>query len=426
MRILYLCADQGIPILGNKGGSVHVREMARAFHELGHEVIVLTPHAGFGGRNRLDGELVEVRLGMLEEEVLVRAREEAGDPGTDNGQHKEIRALLRNRHFSDRIKALHEGGEVDFIYERHSLWNFSGLEASRDLNVPFVLEVNAPLAEEQEKYRLLTLKSLARSMEEVLFRGADAIVAVSDGVREYALGKGTLPAKVHVIPNAVDTDLFAPRKSESKETLRREFHLPEGKFLVGFSGSLKNWHGIEVLIDAMRILRSISSDFHLLIVGTGPLRPWVEKAAREEGFGQGITITGEVPHDEIPRWIGTVDIAVAPYLEIPQFYFSPLKLSEYMAMAKPVVASRLGQLEEMIEDGESGILCAPGNSRDLAEKIEFLRSHPAIMRRIGDGARKRVLERGSWKQNAREILRIVEEICTEKRQETVIQGSHIS
>ena len=427
MRILYLSADHGIPVLGNKGASVHIRELTRTLRELGHEVVAITPRAGQVGENSLPVELREARLSEAQGAVLrvLEDMEEGHEGG--NGLTREIRSLFMNSCLYEQISGIHEVDPIDFIYERQSLWSLSGIAASRQLFVPYVLEVNAPLIVEQETFRSLHLRDLARGIEGVLFRRADALVAVSDGVRNYILERGVASDKVHTISNAVDTARFDPSVCDDRSTARREKGLPAGGFIVGFVGSLKEWHGIRTLVDAMEILWSGWPEVHLLIVGNGPMRGWLEARVGADGQEGKVTWAGEVAHEEIPSYLACMDVAVAPYDDLPGFYFSPLKVFEYMAMEKPVVASRVGQIREIIQDRQTGLLFRPGDGEELARRIGFLKAHPEIMRKLGTEARRSTLRRGDWRQNAREILAIAEDLCERYRKgEAALHGSPIS
>jgi glycosyltransferase involved in cell wall biosynthesis len=410
VRILYLSADYGIPILGNKGGAVHVRELTKAFQELGHDVIAVTPCVGFRDVNKPLVDLVEVCLPELESEIIRRLRENEKGIENKGGVFKEVRSLITNRAFHDQIEAIHKAKAIDFIYERYSLWNFSGITAAESLKVPYILEVNAPLTVEQERYRSLHMKSLAQGIEEVLFQKADTIIAVSEGVKEYIGSKGVPIEKVHVTPNAVDPVQFDPDEIDAQWMLRERLSLPDSKFIVGFLGSLKKWHGVEILIEAMKVLISSFENFHLLIVGNGPLRESIEEQFSREGIQEYTTLAGEIPYTEVPSYLKSMDVTVAPYTRIPDFYFSPLKIFEYMAMEKPVIASGIGQIKEIVDDGRTGLLFEAGNSRDLAEKIMSLRDNPELMKGMGTEARKSILHKRTWKNNASEILSIVEGI----------------
>jgi glycosyltransferase involved in cell wall biosynthesis len=144
----------------------------------------------------------------------------------------------------------------------------------------------------------------------------------------------------------------------------------------------------------------------LLVVGDGPERARLEADLAARGLAQAAQLTGAVDPGEVPGLLASMDVAVAPYPNLENFYFSPLKVYEYMAAGLPVVASRIGQLAGLIRDGVNGILCPPGDSDALAEALERLRQEPEWGTRLGQAARATVLRDHTWAAVARRILRL--------------------
>jgi glycosyltransferase involved in cell wall biosynthesis len=175
---------------------------------------------------------------------------------------------------------------------------------------------------------------------------------------------------VRVLPNAVDTDLFRPDVDGAQ--VRRRCDL-DGRFVVGFAGTFKAWHGVDILLAAFRDLRQTDPSIHLLLVGDGPLRPALEETVRTTGLEEAVTFAGRVAHDAMPAYLAAMDIAVAPYPALDEFYFSPLKIFEYMAAGRAVLASRVGQVVDLIVDGETGLLFDPGDDTGLVDRIQRLR-----------------------------------------------------
>jgi glycosyltransferase involved in cell wall biosynthesis len=443
MNIAYLSADFGVPIFGYKGASVHVREMAAALRQAGHAVWVISPAIEEREMERL-GERVKGRISphlplsrSPSLPVSHAGKEEAQAAffpvpppqerhcqvfkalddlskflGMKTRLPQELRNLSYNVTLYERARDYLLLCNVDFIYERYSLFSCAGIRLARELQVPHILEVNAPLAYEQEKMRGLELKELARETERRIFGETDRVIAVSRRLQEYAVSCGVPESRIHVLPNAVDPQRFTPLRpaGQRDKTVRAQYQL-ESKRVIGFVGSLKPWHGTGTLFEAFRRLHAAATqgqaaNTHLLIVGDGPGREELEKYAYAHGLNGAVTFTGNVSYDDIPQYLAAMDIAVAPYVANENFYYSPIKIFEYMAMGKPVVAGSIGQVEEVIADGETGLLFEPGNISQLAAALAKLVDDSQLCRRLGEKARTWVLQERTWKNNARQVIAI--------------------
>jgi glycosyltransferase involved in cell wall biosynthesis len=329
---------------------------------------------------------------------------------------QELRNLSYNLTLYERARDYLLLCNVDFVYERYALFSFAGIRLARELGVPHILEVNAPLAYEQEKMRGLEIKELAREMERRIFCETDRVIAVSGRLQEYAVSCGVAESRIHVLPNAVDPQRFAPHRPAAQQrdkTVRAQYQL-ESKHVIGFVGSLKPWHGTETLLEAFRRLHATAANTHLLIVGDGPAREELEKYTHTHGLEGAVTFTGNVSYDDVPQYLAAMDIAVAPYVANENFYFSPIKIFEYMAMGKPVVAGKIGQVEEVIADGETGLLFAPGNIDQLAAALARLVDDSPLCRCLGEKAGTWVLQERTWEHNAWQVIAIANELM-EKR-----------
>jgi glycosyltransferase involved in cell wall biosynthesis len=310
---------------------------------------------------------------------------------------KERRNLAIGNGVETEILHWHKKQHFDFIYERYSLWSAAGARAARKVGIPLILEVNAPLLLEQQKYRKLVLAEEAAAIEAEAFREADLILAVSAEVKEYVVSKGGNPKTTLVQENGVDLNTF--RVAGEVAECSFEKHNP----IIGFSGSLKPWHGIDDMVEAHAILRSDGVECNLLFAGDGPMRSWIDGANIEHL----IHVTGWVAHDEMPKYIRRMDIALAPYPKIQDFYFSPLKLFEYMACERPVIASDIGQIRQVISHGKSGLLSEPGNPKALASTIKTLLANNVARERLGADARDAMQGR-SWRDCAARVIDCVE------------------
>lgn len=376
MRIAYVCADRGVPVFGRKGSSVHVQEVVRALCRQGHEVDVFA--------SRTDGETPPGFEGVR---VHKLPKIPKGEPSV-----RERASYDANR----KLYAMLDGeGPFDMVYERYSLWSFAGMKHASENEIPGLLEVNAPLIEEQASHRDLIDHAGAVRAAERTFGKASALLPVSNEVAGYLRGWPMARGRIHATPNGVDAGRFPEDLAPS---------LPSDAFTVGFVGTLKPWHGLPALIDAFEILHGGDPDVRLLVVGDGPGRDDMERSLAERGLSGSFHFTGAVGPEEVPGLLASMDAATAPYPMQSQFYFSPLKVYEYMAAGLPVVASRIGQLDGLISDGEDGILTSPGSPLALADALDRLRGDASLRARLGKEARKTVMRDHTWDAVAARIM----------------------
>lgn len=376
MRIAYVTADRGIPVFGAKGASIHIQAMIRAFEALGHEVHCIAARPGGIGPFAVE----DVPLPPV---------------GTDRDS-KESAAMAQAKAIAAHLEDLHADKPFDLIYERYSLWSAAGVRAGKRLGVPVVVEVNAPLVDEQVKFRELARESDARRIEAEVLGGADLLAAVSDQVAGWLVRQGAAPGRVSVIGNAVDTGAFQPGTVPQAP-------VPEGAFCVGFTGSLKMWHGVDTLLAAFRRLRRDVPDAHLLIVGDGPKKGWIEGFVAGADLTGAVTLTGWVDHADLPPLIARMDVATAPYPAAEDHYFSPLKLYEYLAMGRPVVASDIGQTAELLTGSDAACLLPPGDAGALADCLLGLARDPARRALMAEASAAEG-RRHDWTDNARAVL----------------------
>jgi glycosyltransferase involved in cell wall biosynthesis len=312
-------------------------------------------------------------------------------PATATRAERERAALGANDRLSDALDA---EGPFELVYERHALWSYAAMEYARERGIPGLLEVNAPLVQEQATHRGLVDPAGAAAVARRAFEAASSVLAVSEGVANALAGTG-LERPVHVVPNAVDPGRFRPRA-------RRDAKRP---FTVGFVGTLKPWHGLETLVTAFAYVHALDPSSRLLVVGDGPGRKRLEADLEEYGLAGAAILTGAVSPTSVPAYVASMDVGVAPYPALDGFYFSPLKVYEYMAAGVPPVTSRLGQLTQLVDDGVTGFLCPPGDAAAFAERIDLLRRDPELRLRIGAAARRAVGEH-SWDAVAGRIVEL--------------------
>jgi glycosyltransferase involved in cell wall biosynthesis len=404
VRIAYISSDRGIPVNGTKGASIHVRGMAQALARRGHEVQILTA--------RTDGEAPPGFLPRIIDfgfdRMLKDLRREIRAHGGDN-LGNEAYSLLLNTALAQALTRLDERWGIDAIYERSSLWSWSALQFARERDLPFILEVNAPLVKEQATWRELSLQPIAAGLERLLMREADAISVPASGLRQHIETVAGRRRGIHVLPNGVDLALFR-NPQPPPEALRARL---QGRFVVVFLGSLKPWHGIENLCRAFRKLYSKVPAAHLLVIGDGPMLGYLENTAAEIG-GDTITLTGPVAHQAVPGLLELAAVGVAPYPQLEEFYFCPLKVIEYLTAGLPVVASDLGDMARLVEHGRTGLLVPPGDPRALADALIDLHGDPRQRAKLGERARRRAEERHGWEVSAERVESLIFEAAVRR------------
>ena len=399
MNIAYISADFGVPIFGYKGASVHVREMIAALHKAGHAVCVISP--------AMESTTHEAFFPLPPAVQHLQLCQELEGLDTFLGMKTRIRQELRNLLYNltlyETAVPYLQSRRVDCIYERYTLFSYAGIRLARAFGVPHILEVNAPLAYEQEKMRGLEMKELACQTERRIMRETDAVIVVSRRLQEFVASCGVPESHIHILPNAVDPQRFAT--ADNGAAIRTQLQL-DGKRVIGFVGSLKPWHGTETLCKAFHALHATAPHTHLLIIGDGPERETLGEYITSNNIKNAVTFTGNVSYDNIPNYISAMDITVAPYNPNDNFYYSPIKIFEYMMMGKPTVAGRIGQVEEVITDGETGVLFEPGNIAQLTAALAQLTTDTQLCHDLGARAQVWVQQERTWDNNARRVIDI--------------------
>jgi glycosyltransferase involved in cell wall biosynthesis len=296
------------------------------------------------------------------------------------------------------------------VYQRHSRFSVAGALLSRKLGVPLVVEYNGSEEWVADNWDPARFRQWLRLCEAFALRVAALIVVVSEPLRKELIQRGITETKILVNPNAVDPDAFQPQIGGAE--VRAKLGIQKDDLVVCFVGTFSYWHGISVLQEAARRLLEMGSGQELpqrlrfLLIGDGPLRSEVADYLQSWAATGDVVFTGVVPHHAVPRYLDAADIFVSPHTPMEKgeaFFGSPTKIFEYMAMGKAIIASRLGQMEEVLTHGDTGWLVNPGDVEDLVAAIIYLARNAKIRASLGDRAREKACVSHTWKHNAEAV-----------------------
>lgn len=365
-RLAYLCTDPGIGYGTTKGAAVHVSEIVTALARQGAEVLLMM-QAGSSEAPVPRGVTLEALPG----------------PGRGASVAERLAAeSVRARWIEQRLGVFGAGA----LLERLALHSAAGATAASELGIPHLVELNAPLPREAAAYRRLEQPDAALHLERATLAGAGLVLAVSRPLARYARARGAHRAEV--MPNAVALERFPDPAP-----------LPRGGPPHAiFCGSLRPWHGVDVIAEAWELLGAAAPP--LMVIGDGPGSERLAQAGAE--------IMGPVSHGRVPTALAGAEIGLVTYARDAPDYFSPLKLFEYLAAGLAVVAAEVPGVCEVV-DARSAALVEPGNPVALAERVSRLAEDHQTRRRLGQAGRE-LVARHTWERRARRILAAVHEL----------------
>lgn len=306
--------------------------------------------------------------------------------------------------FSEKAASIISSNPPSFVYQRYARFSYAGVEAALRARVPLFLEYNGSEVWIGRNWDGTSNLHLLERFERLNLAAAARIFVVSQIEKDNLVAAGVLPGKIVVNPNGVDTGEFRPGIGGAKA--RSDLKIADSTMLVGFVGTFGPWHGVLALTDAIALTPK-NEDIHFLLVGDGSLRNEVEQRLRGSGDLGRVTFTGVVSHERVPILLDACDILVSPHVppaDGSEFFGSPTKLFEYMAMGKGIVASRLGQIGDVLTHDETALLVEPGNPLELKDAMLKLANDRALLSRLGNAARDAAVEKHTWRRNAEMVL----------------------
>lgn len=364
--------------------SMH-KGLLNAFLELGHEVV-------FASSGRMDLPQ-EIKYYYIPYNNLFRS-------------FPEVLNLAYNHRVVKSIKKIIEKEKPDFIYQYHADFIYAGSRLKIELGIPFFLQCEGVQQWVKKNWGKSYLEKALKHTEEIQWAKADAIFVISEGVKKMMVEYGADGDKIYVHPSAVDPEQFSPKVKGDE--IRKKYNI-ENKYVCGFSGSFAQWHGVDILAQAVKHIIKLIPDSIVLFIGDGILRPKVEDIIERDDVKDFTIITGMIPYSQMPKYLSACDILLSPCVrneDGTEFFNSPVKLFEYMGMEKPIVASDIGQQSEVIQNKVNGLLCEEGSAEDLANKVYQIYIDKDTAIKIGKEARKLVIDKYNWKANAQNVIDI--------------------
>ena len=360
------------------GMRVHIAELVEALRAEGHEVLVVGPGAAAEGPAGVSTRLERVA-------DLLRSRVPAGA--------FEALELLYNVPAYWRLRAAAKAFRPDVLYERYNLFLLAGLLLKTQLRLPLLLEINSPLAEERRTHGNLQFKGLGRRCEAALWRGADAALPVTQVLAETVRAvRGDGP--IAVIPNGANIN----RRSATGSATRLSLGLDKDSVVLGFVGFVRAWHGVGWAVEA---LAELPERAHLVVVGDGPGTAALSERAEALGVDHRLHLVGRVPHEEVAAYMQAFDVALQT---AAVSYASPLKLFEYMALERAVIAPDQPNIREVLAHGRDALLFPAGDRAGFIAALHRLCEDPELRLHLGRNAGRTVREHPfTWRHNAKRI-----------------------
>jgi glycosyltransferase involved in cell wall biosynthesis len=373
---------------------VHINGMVNAFITLGHTLRIICPQD------------LKIFRGRKHQREKTLEKNNMAEKGSFSYGALKIRqwafSLLEicyNFYAYIVLASSVRAAKPDMIYDRYALMCIAPALIAKRHRIVLCLEVNT--ATMIERVRPTIFPRLARLLERIALNQATVILTVSTYLKQCLITTyGLSPSKVHVIPNAVDPHRFKqPEASGFREALGLN-----SKIVIGVAGAFVPWHGLDFLVLSLQDILKEQQSIQIFLVGDGPVRPQIEALAASLGLGTRLCFTGFVPAEEVPKYIACMDICVMPDSNV---HGSPMKIFEYLAMGKPVVAPAYGPIQEIIQDEVTGLLFPPRNQDKFSYAIRRLLNDRNLRYRLGSAGRTHVLTSHTWTANARRVLTLL-------------------
>ncbi len=323
------------------------------------------------------------------------------------------RYLVNIKHLIQEYILLKQN-KPDIIFSRLEYGIFSCVLLSKWFNIPLVIEADCPPTHEWVNFYArdaFKLGNLSLKLEVAVLKQADAVITQSNQLTDYYVNLGIQREKIHMITNAANIQKY--KNMEPNLDFRAKYKLKD-KIVIGWVGAGVGWTGIEVLNKTMHQLMKEYPSVTFLMIGSQENMDFFREHFHKDGDADRFILAGFVPHEDIPKYLSCMDIVLAPYPKFDFFYASSMKLFEYMAAGKAIVATRVGQIAEVIKEGENGYLFDPEIPGELYQKVSKLVSSEKLRKRLGQSARIDSQREWNWDRVAEKMSTVFEEVLVKR------------
>lgn len=391
MKILYYSANPTISSKANSGPGVHIREVIAAMREQGHEVLPVI----------IGDTIVSVQQKRSNKYLQILKRiSKLFIPAVIWRTIKELRLISFDKKLDAMLRKKMESFKPDFVYERASHLQLSGVRVALEKKITYLVEINAPFLDEVKSFEraesLITRKIV--NFEKSLIHFSEKVFVVSSALKDYYAKYTNDHGKILVVPNCVNEKSLVVKK-ELKNNLQQKYNL-QNKIVIGFVGSIFPYHGVDILIEAFAEIHEKHNNVFLLIVGDGQILEELGRKVEVLNLSKYVVFTGSVSHDEVYTYIDLMDITV---MAKSNWYGSPVKIFEYGAMGKPIIGPNTIPVNDVMIDGEDGLLIEP-NKNELFDAINKLLNDEILRKKLAFNFQSKVLEKYTWHQAVFNIL----------------------
>lgn len=404
MKILYYSPHPNLNLASPSGPGTHMREVIEAFENEGNEVVKLI----------MGGETTRSSKEIAFENPWYKKIAKFLLPEMVWQTLKDFNLKRFDKHSGRILQKMIDQEKPDIIYERGYYLMKGGIDVSKFNSLPHIIEINAPYPEEKVTFEGRSLYlGQSKKIEHYQISNSDLVVVVSSALKNYLVQKYPRDEnKIVVTPNA-----FNPESAHSSPAavadIRTRLNLLADHKIIGFVGSIFRYHGVDKLLESFsRLIHDDHrTDCRLIIVGDGMVLPELKEYSKNQGLNPYVHFVGNVPHEEVYHYIELMDIAI---MASSNWYGSPVKVFEYGAMNKAIIAPDNIPLRDVMVNGQDGLLVGEGKD-EVLQALRKLLNNQELARQLADSFHNRVLHEFTWSTVAKKILSGIAPVLNNKR-----------